>query len=123
MIRIFLVGVTVGAFCAATHAASIEHWGCQERFSSKEYWQEYTLADNRMFAPNGKGSWPLVYNSDQVAVAYMRLQKDKSPVFTHIYVLDKRAGKIIWYDDTGAVATEGWSREPTIWIFPCKRLD
>jgi hypothetical protein len=125
MIRVFLVGVTLGASYVATHAASIEHWTCQERLLKKEYPQEYTLADNRMFVPKGKGSWPLVYNSDQVAVAYLRLHTDSSPATTHVYVLDKLVGKLILYDDTRPVAAEHWSHdvEPEILISPCKRLD
>jgi hypothetical protein len=125
VIRFLVVCVVIGASCVATRAASIEHWTCQERLLKKEYPQEYTLADNRMFAPKGKGSWPLIYNNDQVAIAYLRLQTDSSPATTHVYVLDKLAGKLILYDDTRPVAAEHWSHdvEPGILISPCKRLD
>lgn len=123
MIRFLMVCAVIGASCVETLAASIEHWRCQERFVEKEYPQEYTLADNRMFAPKGKGSWPLVYNSDQVAVAYLRLRLDKNQESTNVFVLDKQAGKLIWYDDTAAVSAEHWSHEPSILISPCKRLD
>jgi hypothetical protein len=61
----------------------------------------------------------------QVAVAYLRLHIDGSKVNTHVFVLDKRAGKLIWYDDTvaanlGSLAPDA---EPDILISPCKRLD
>ena len=69
MIRIFLISSTIIASCVTARAATIEHWTCQEKIGDKQYEQQWTLADNRMFAPKGKGSMPLIYNSDQVAVA------------------------------------------------------
>ena len=107
------------ASCLAAHAATIEHWTCQTRIGEKEYPQEWTLADNRMFAPKGKGSLSLVYSSDQVAVAYVRNQNDKPPAITHVFVFDKRAGKIIEYDDLQAGLAQSWGGkvEPVIQIF------
>ena len=119
MMRVFLAGLAIGASCGATYASSLEHWTCQERIGYKEWPQEYTLADNRMFAPKGKGSWPLVYNSAEVAVAYLRLQGNAPPVATFVYVLDKRSGKMIWYDDGLGMA----NIEPDIHISPCRRLN
>jgi hypothetical protein len=124
MIRIFLVGSTIVASCVTAHTAAIEHWICQERIGDKQYEQQWTLADNRMFAPKGKGSMPLIYNSDQVAVAYLLSQKNGQAI-SYIFVFDKNAGKIIEYDDLLAAVNKGayGEVEPGVQIAPCKRFD
>jgi len=124
MIRFFLIGSTIVASCVTAHTAAIEHWICQEKIGDKQYEQQWTLADNRMFAPKGKGSMPLIYNSDQVAVAYLLSQKNGQAI-SYIFVFDKNAGKIIEYDDLLAAVDKGayGEMDPGVQIAPCKRLD
>lgn len=115
MIRMLLACVAICIFCGAACASSIEHWTCRYSFrAGKEFQQEWTIADNRMFAPKGKGSMSLVYNNDQVAVAYIRLQGTS----TNVLVLDKQGGKIIEYFDEITAGID-----PSVHVFPCRQLD
>lgn len=124
MIRVLIAIGTLSAGLVPTRAEDIEHWTCQLRLGNKVYPQDYTLAENRLFAPKGKGSWSLVYNSNDTAFAYIRLPS-KDTATTDILVLDKHAGKMIWYNDL--VATAMFRTAPqadaAIQISECARKD
>lgn len=124
MIRILIATGALSAVQVPARAASVEHSTCQVRLGSKIYPQDYTLVDNRLFAPKGKGSWSLVYNSEDIAFAYIRLPS-KDMATTDILVLDKRAGRMIWNNDLVAAAEyrSAPQADPTVEISECVRKD
>jgi hypothetical protein len=122
MIRVLIAVSALSAVLSPACAADIEHWTCQVHLGSKVYPQDYTLADNRLFAPKGKGSWSLVYNSDDTAFAYIRMP-NKDTAMTDILVLDKHAGKMIWCNDSSATAMFRIAPEtdPSVQVSECVR--
>jgi hypothetical protein len=74
-----------------------------------------------MFAPKGKGYFPVIMNTPQVAVAYLN-----SDLATHamIYVLDKIAGKMVIYDNLAAAVANGdyGKINPDVATIACQRI-
>lgn len=78
--------------------------------------------DNRMFAPKGKGSMPVILNTPQVATAYF---EGKLAGHVIVYVLDKIAGKMVTYDNLTASVTRNayGESDPEVTTIGCKRID
>jgi len=123
-ILVVFIGPFLTVSTTPARAGSIEHWRCQDRLGSKTFSQDYTLADNRMFAPKGKGSWFLVYNSDETAFAYIRWP-GKNGATNDIMVLDKRAGKLVHFNDGLAKSSFKWNPDmnPELLTVDCIRRD
>lgn len=121
----FRLAFSAIALLLASERASgseVEHWTCSDGKDT----QNWTIVDNRMFAPNGKGSLQLLMNTPQVAVSCIELSEER-PVF-EILVLDKVAGKMLSFDNILTEATvnkhlfEHYA-DPTTKVENCRRTD
>jgi hypothetical protein len=124
--RFFSVFLTATWLSSSSASSSVvEHWACDEKYGTKEWTQEWTIVENRMFAPKGKGSIPVIMNTPQVAVAYMDYDGPRLGGIVTIYVLDKIAGKMVTYDNSDDVILKrAYGKiDPKIGTEPCRRLD
>jgi hypothetical protein len=117
-LRSVCVGAVFLLYSAPISASVAEHWSCAE----SKYTQEWTITDDRMFAPKGKGYLPVIMNTPQVAVAYLTASV---PGHVMIHVLDKIAGKMVIYDNLAAAVANGdyGKVAPDISTATCRRID
>lgn len=122
-IRRLLVG-SLAIFSLPVHAAPAEHWRCQGHIGTYVFTNDWTLVDNRMFIPKGKGSYSLVYNNDSVAVSYV-MRTINGVTITDMFVIDKRNRKILNFDNVVTAALQGkyGSPDADVKIDPCERID
>lgn len=95
------------------------------QIGAKAFTQDWIISETKMTGVNEKEGLSLIYDSNQVVVAYSLTQKKGLPVTSFVYVLDKIAGKMINYDDLQAAVTAGayGNVSAGIGTSPCKRVN
>jgi|SRR5208282_252611 len=105
-----------------------ETWSCEVNMHEKTFKQEWTIANGRMTAPQGKGYYRLVHYDSQVIVAFYmwRDDKDSDGPNTDYIIIEKKTGNYLKMDNI-VMATMGKAyddvAEPSITTGHCSPVE
>ena len=114
--------VIILSFPLSANAGQSERWSCKGDDPGDD--GDWVIAENRMFAVNGKGDYPVISNTATMAMAYeLHQHSKKDPVASIVIVLDKAGGRMIQVDNIVAAGTDDASVEPDARKWVCRRVD